>query len=987
MLAFFMAGNAHPELGDKTSEIQRNWTEVNSVLGLRATGNRTPLSTFKFAIAALLTAFAVLAVASAYIAPAAGAATADVAKAKKKKAKKKIAAPQNCIQAVSGVNAALRARAVPRYRYKTAKTAKLKRKYKKQVKKADRRVNAARAALKVQCKGTGTTSALDAQCAVSITKLDTLINLEYDRKYKLKKVKGNSKKAKAKRRVLKKRLKSLGNQIASQTATFAKSCGTPDNSGNNGGNNGGGGNTDTTAPGKVTITGPGTTDDSTPTFVITPPAGETGGHIECKIDDGSYQTVGEVFTTPVLADGVHTVICRYVDAAGNAGESTSVDVIVDTTAPTGGPTIEVPGSGPGGENNAENPEVVVTPPAGETGGHTDCKISGSGYNGAFVDFTTVTSPWTLPTLSEGTYTITCHYVDEAGNIGPDTSYELVIDRTAPGAPTVSGPTGPTSDNTPELTVTGAEPGGTIKCSIDGADPVVVSSPFTTPELADGTHIIICTQTDAAGNTSAGGQTTVVVDTTPPGSVAISGPSSATSDTTPSFNLSGAGAGDNYECKTDGGAFTTTGAVYTTATLADGTHTVTCHLVDQAGNAGPDTSANVTIDTAAPGSVTITGPATTNDTTPTITITSSATGGHIECKIDGGSFQTVTSPWTLPTLSEGSHTIVCHYVSGSGVNGPDSTYTVVIDTTAPAAVTLTGPSGLINDNTPTYTIGGGTGGTLQCKIDGGSFIAVTSPYTTPALTDGAHTITCRSIDAAGNETAPVAQSVTIDTSVPTLNIADGTPRWDGKHDFSFTTSEAATVQCKVDGGSYATVTSPFTTAELATGSHTLTCIATDAAGNATAPVVKAFGVFKDPTVVQKTGGFQWGLACTGNSTLNSWLGCPDNGLSLTIPANPNGLTGNYLVDLTGEIKSLCNLAGLGSTYTMHIIVDGASVASDSKFAGIDLLCLNRKNLSASKTSLSLSAGTAHTIQLSLKSSAFLSILPSASSSKLTASIHH
>ena len=86
------------------------------------------------------------------------------------------------------MNAALRARAVPRYRYKTAKTAKLKRKYKKQVKKADRRVNAARAALKVQCKGTGTTSALDAQCAVSITKLDTLINLEYDRKYKLKKV-------------------------------------------------------------------------------------------------------------------------------------------------------------------------------------------------------------------------------------------------------------------------------------------------------------------------------------------------------------------------------------------------------------------------------------------------------------------------------------------------------------------------------------------------------------------------------------------------------------------------------------------------------------------------------------------------------------------------------------------------------------------------------------------------------------------------------
>ena len=40
---------------------------------------------------------------------------------------------------------------------------------------ADKKVAAARAALTVQCQGSGTTSALDAECAITFTKLDKLI--------------------------------------------------------------------------------------------------------------------------------------------------------------------------------------------------------------------------------------------------------------------------------------------------------------------------------------------------------------------------------------------------------------------------------------------------------------------------------------------------------------------------------------------------------------------------------------------------------------------------------------------------------------------------------------------------------------------------------------------------------------------------------------------------------------------------------------------
>lgn len=908
------------------------------------------------------------------------------------------AAPTTCQQALKNFNKTLSLVAKRRINVIVSRKngKKAVKRAKSSLKKADKKRNAEYKSLKKVCLGSADTSALSGECSLAITNLERSINLSFKRKYAYKKIRGTRPADRKKKRRLKTQIKKLGDTIKVQTTQFATACGGDNGAGGNGGNggggngggNGGGGTPDTTAPGQVTITGPnGPTNDNTPTFEITPPAGESDGHIECKIDDGEYVTVTSPWTTEVLADGTHTITCRYVDGAGNAGDPTTVTVTIDTTAPNGGPTIEVPGSGNGGQNNDDNPTVVVTPPSGETGGHLECKISGAGYNGEFAVFTTVTSPWTLPALPEGTYTITCHYVDEAGNQGPDTTYTLVIDRTAPGAPTVNGPGNPTNDNTPQISVNTTETGGSVKCKIDSGSFQNVTSPFSAPTLADGSHVVSCTQTDAAGNTSPTGSATVVVDTTAPGAVTISGPQGATSDTTPSFNLSGAGAGDKYQCKTDGGAYADTGAVYTTTVLADGVHTVTCRLVDAAGNAGNGTSANVTIDTKAPGSVTITGPATTNDTTPTLTITSSETGGHIECKIDSGAFQTVTSPWTLPVLSEGTHTVTCHYVSGSGVTGPNSTYTVVIDTTAPSAVTITGPSGLTNDSTPTYVLGGGAGGTIQCKVDGGSYAAAATPFTTATLSQGAHTITCRAVDTAGNATAEVSKSITVDTAAPTLSIADGAPRWDGKHTFTFTTNETASVQCKIDSGAYATVTSPFTTAELTNGSHTVTCIATDAAGNATTPVVKAFGVFKDPVVVQKSGGFQWGLACTGNATLNSWLGCPDDGLSISIPANPNGLTGTYQVDLTGQINGLCNIAGLGSTYTMHILVDGVSVANDSEFAGIDLLCLNKKNLAKTVSSLSLSAATGHTVQLSLKSSAFLSILPQVSSSKLTASIHH
>ncbi len=396
------------------------------------------------------------------------------------------------------------------------------------------------------------------------------------------------------------------------------------------------------------------------------------------------------------------------------------------------------------------------------------------------------------------------------------------------------------------------------------------------------------------------------------------------------------------------------------------------------------------DTTPPGAVVIVGPTSpTSDNTPTIEVIAPETGGTIQCRIDGGDWQAVTSPWVTPELADGDHTITCRYVDAAGNPGPETSITITIDTTAPGAVTISGPSGPTGDNTPTIGLSGaGDGEHYECKIDGGEYQTVDASFTTPALTDGTHTITCRIVDAAGNAGPESSSSVTIDTVGPVVTVADGTPKWDGTHSFALSSSEpGVTFQCKIDGGTYATVAASFTTAVLSNGTHTITCRATDAAGNTGATTAKDFGVFKDPTTLTKSGGFQWGLGCTYGSTLNQLLGCPDVGLTLTIPANPNGLTGNYLADVSGYINRINSLFGTYTKYTMSITVDGVAVATDDATIWFNICGLAPVDLSASKTNLSLSAASSHTITIRLKTSVAIDLLPSVKSSGLTVSIHH
>jgi hypothetical protein len=126
---------------------------------------------------------------------------------------------------------------------------------------------------------------------------------------------------------------------------------------------------------------------------------------------------------------------------------------------------------------------------------------------------------------DGLWTLTVTVTDAGGNTSAPTSVTYLLDTTPPNAPTVTGPSGPTS--TTSVTVRlDADSDATARCALrapDGSWTDVPCSAGSLPlELAgpDGTWQLVVTLVDAAGNESAPTTWTVTLDTQAPAAPAV-----------------------------------------------------------------------------------------------------------------------------------------------------------------------------------------------------------------------------------------------------------------------------------------------------------------------------------------------------------------------------------------------------------------------------------------------------------------------------------
>ncbi len=138
--------------------------------------------------------------------------------------------------------------------------------------------------------------------------------------------------------------------------------------------------------------------------------------------------------------------------------------------------------------------------------------------------------------------------------------------------------------------------------------------------------------------------------------------------------------------------------------------------------------------------------------------------------DGAAFAACTSPQAYSGLADGGHTFEVRAIDAAGnVDQTPASSTWTVDTTAPTVTIDSGPSGLTNDPTPTFTFSSEAGASFECSIDTGtpSYGPCSGPGThTPSspLADGPYTFRVRATDAATNS-ATEAQGFTLDTSAP------------------------------------------------------------------------------------------------------------------------------------------------------------------------------------------------------------------------------
>jgi streptogramin lyase len=270
--------------------------------------------------------------------------------------------------------------------------------------------------------------------------------------------------------------------------------------------------------------------------------------------------------------------------------------------------------------------------------------------------------------------------------------------------------------------------------------------------------------------------------------------------------------------------------------------------------------------------TILGPGTaSNSTSPSFTLTANDVGNPtFHCKLDAGSFAPCSSPKAYAGLTVGPHTFYAYATDTLGHDGNQTQYAWTIDTTPPVASITSKPGDPSGVSNPSFSFTSNEAGSVfQCRLDAGSFVSCVSPKSYSSLAGGSHTFHVKATDLAGNIGQEVSYTWTIDKTPPTVSITSGPTGYvqSQSASFGFTSADGgATFQCKLDGGSYATCTSPTSYSSLLGGLHTFAVRATDAFGNVGTAVSRSWTV--DTATHRPDGQIATGTTYAGNDIYNT-----------------------------------------------------------------------------------------------------------------------
>ncbi len=465
-------------------------------------------------------------------------------------------------------------------------------------------------------------------------------------------------------------------------------------------------------------------------------------------------------------------------------------------------------------------------------------------------------------LPEGSRTVQAVTEVEAVQSPKSSARTFTVDVTPPDTRFISSP--PSRTNTASATFTfvhaGTEPGPvTYQCKLDTElDFTDCTSPQSYTGLGEGAHVLFVRAVDAAGNVDpTPARHDWTVDLTPPDTTVTAGPPRYTNSRNASLQFTHVGTEVGpvtYRCKLETEMFfVSCTSPRTYAGLADGTYTFQVRAVDAAGNADQTSATHVwTVDTAPPTVTIVSGPSgTTGDTSATFDFNSneaapSPPGVTYLCKLDTETdFTPCPDPKTYTGLGEGTHRleVLAEDAAGNRSETP-AVRTWTVDLTAPNTVIVSAPPSSTNATSATFEFAyeGTESGTVtyQCKLDTEpDFTACTNPKTYAGLSEGAHTLLVRAVDAVGNaDTTPARHDWTVDTTAPDTKIVSGPQSITGSPNATFqfahegAETSPVTYECRLATETdFTACTSPRTYTGLTDGTYTFLVRAVDAAGNA------------------------------------------------------------------------------------------------------------------------------------------------------------
>ena len=172
------------------------------------------------------------------------------------------------------------------------------------------------------------------------------------------------------------------------------------------------------------------------------------------------------------------------------------------------------------------------------------------------------------------------------------------------------------------------------------------------------------------------------------------------------------------------------------------------------------------------------PARGNQRRGNISVTSNETGVVFELSVNGGAYGQghAANTFFLEVLLDGEYSVNVRARDAAGNADPTpANFLWTVDTQAPDTTVTTTTGARSNSAAATFTLTATEAGTFEASVDGGAYATVVSPWSLTGLTDGAHTISVRAIDAVTNaDPTPATFAWQIDSTMPTARVIFPTP---------------------------------------------------------------------------------------------------------------------------------------------------------------------------------------------------------------------